>query len=222
MKKRELKDKKIILVLLIVILSFTAGFFTSYKLITTTTLIPINYGEKFKQYYKEQKRIDFVENYVDLTNGFVFSYANYYDVDIDRYWVWQEPLEVRTGLALHEGETKHVLSKTRVDDLDLMKYAEKSEVFPWQGEREVKYTRTTINGSEAVLAEFVVTEEQKELTAFSKGGEHTIIDEPVGFKGKIVYIKHNGYIYIWKTGNLNNLSAENDFDFIVQSFKFIY
>lgn len=209
-------------VIISALFSIFTGVVFSYCVLTKTTIIPINFSEKFKQYYIEQERADYESSYIDLTNGFIFNYPGYYKVQNSIYSVDKDTIEKRVNLDVSYGDSVHTLLRYKLDKLSLMDFANKNDVFPWQDRRGVEYQKKIINGYDAVIGEFEVTEEQKELEEFIKGGMQKIINEPLGFKEKIVYIEHNGDVYIWKTGGIDNLGELKDFDLIVNSFKFIY
>ena len=201
------------------------GFFLSYFILTSTNVLPVNYKQKYEQLYNRKERTQFLEAYIDLANGFMFDYPSNYKVDslyqsnTGNAVLGDGPLNV----GVFEGEKRHDLFRYKLEnDQSLLGFAKSFDIVPYQDLREVEYNQITLNGREAVTADFEVTEQQKEITSFVKGVVIKVIDEPIGYKGKLVYIKHNGYVFVWKTGFVDNKSQEAVFNQIVQSFKLIY
>jgi len=204
------------------LLAFAAGFCLAYVLIFETIIIPINYPRKFSQYHKQYDAQEYLGSYVDLDNGISFEYSRYYKIYQPGSYPEYTDLPA-LNLEITQGEIRHYLFKRKLEkNTTLLDFAKETELFPWQDQRDVKYTEVTINNYEAVKAEFEVTEKHKELSAYVKGGEQKIIDEPLGFKGTMIYIKYKDYVYIWKTGSVNNMGAEKDFDLMVNSFKILF
>lgn len=225
MSKKILANRLSSLSLLLLFVGIIIGIFTCYFIIQFTNLLPINYGEKFKQIYTEQKRSQVWETYIDLPKGIMFNYPSSYRIDLGNYYsnVNIDGGDFRLELLGETNDIQFELLRFPVKkDASLIKFAERSQIFPWQELRQVKYTPTTINGYESVIAEFEVTKEQKEKTDFVKGAEIKVIKESVGYKGKMVYIKYNNYIYVWKIGWEGNDIREKTLDEIVQSFRLIY
>lgn len=209
----------------VVILVFSSGFLFATYLSLSTNIFPINYQKKVKQLYIKEKKDHLSEVYIDLANEFLFSYPKYFLVDEGYYSRGKIMNGENSGnsilLTILFADIEFQLQRYQLDNnQSILEFAKKSEIFPYQNLRNVSYSQTSINGKQAVIAEFIVTEEQKEIESFVRGGVIKVIDEPVGFKGKIVYIKNNNDVYVWKAGLVEKLGLEKDFDKIVNSFKF--
>lgn len=211
----------------LIILSFLLGAITTYLLVTSTSYIPINYEKKFEQIYDSQVRERGWQTYVDLVKGITFNYPDYFFIRTsydhttsrDESHGWSAILD-RNGnsfnvplydstISISTGKSKYSYKFATLMDFakDYLEFYESSTTFQ----------KKDINGKEAIVADFIVSEEfYKKLKALSRSD----IVDPIGLKRKTIFIKKNNSVYIIKSGSLFSETEAERFDKIVNSIKF--
>lgn len=211
-KRKRAFNKTSVILTLAIIASFVVGLISS-------NLLPINYQQKLEKIYTKNKpEENYIQTYVSLDKGVTFNYPSNFSINPGLY----SPnfRNKRYIIKVSRGSVQFYLYRYNLDKTQtLIDFAENLGLFTYQELREIEYKRTNFKGNEAITAEFKVTEEQKEIEVPHKGGVSKAILEPVGYKGRLLYIKHGEYVYIWKAGNPEIITK--DFDLITESFDFI-
>lgn len=206
------------------LISFLLGSIITYLVITSTNYIPLNYEKKFKQIYDAQVRDRGWETYVDLVSGYIVNYPKHYYINSGAY----TPLTKGDGGLFHISNGKESdlayrttinLLRYRYDGKNLMGFARDNASHHVSA---TEFHKTTINGNEAVVADFTMTEElYKKLTDLYSLNPKGVL-EPVGLKRRRVYIQNNGFVYILQSGSLFADTEIERFDKVLHSFKFLY
>lgn len=211
------------------LISFMLGGLAIYLVITKTSLVSLNYHDKYMQLYTSNK-VDESKPYIDLVKGYMFINPNLPEDNISNLSNLIDQYETPfTNQDVSLGDLAFVYVNKVNPKESLMEFAKRTSKghynYPSLKGDGLTYSSRTINGHEAVIVTSKITQEMQDSIPQSFYDDHpgvVLLVKP-GSIQKSVYIRKNAnIIYHIDSGELKENYANTSFDQIVNSFKFIY